>query len=35
VASLDTPIPVTEDLEKQIYWPKQRLPEMVRQLLEY
>lgn len=35
VASLDTPIPFSPDLEKQIYWPVERLPEKVRELLAY
>ena len=35
VASLDTPIPANDQLEKEIYWPKKRLPERVRQLLAY
>ncbi|NOX37102.1 MAG: dehydrogenase [Calditrichaeota bacterium] len=35
VASLDTPIPASDWLEKQVYWPKIRLPDVVRQLLAY
>lgn len=35
VASLDTPIPFSPDLEKQLYWPVERLPEKMRELLEY
>ncbi len=35
LASLDTPIPFNPTLEKHIYWPKDRLPEQLRKLLEY
>ncbi len=35
LASLDTPIPFNPQLEKQIYWPKERLPEKVRELLRF
>ncbi len=34
-ASLDMPIPFSDVFEKHIYWPKDRLPEVVRELLEY
>lgn len=35
VASLDTPIPFSPDLEKHIYWPVERLPKKMRELLAY
>lgn len=35
VASLDIPIPFNPDLEKSIYWPKNRLPQKIRDLLDY
>ncbi len=35
LASLDIPVPFSPDLEKHIYWPKDRLPEALRQLLAY
>jgi len=35
VASLDTPVPFSEQLEKHVFWPKDRLPGIVEQLLNY
>ena len=35
LASLDTPIPFSPLLERNIYWPKDRLPEKIRSLLAY
>jgi 2-oxoisovalerate dehydrogenase E1 component len=35
VASLDIPIPFSEQLERHIYWPKDRLPEVVREVLRF
>ena len=35
VASLDTPIPFSEQLEKQIYLPLNRLPQKMREILEF
>ena len=35
VASLDTPVPFSEQLEKHVFWPRDRLPEVVEQLLRY
>ncbi len=35
VASLDTPVPFSEQLEKHVFWPKDRLPDVVGQLLNY
>ncbi len=35
VASLDTPVPFSEQLEKHVFWPRDRLPEVVEQLLQY
>ncbi len=34
-ASLDTPVPFSKDLEQKIFWPKERLPGMIRKLLEF
>jgi 2-oxoisovalerate dehydrogenase E1 component len=35
LASLDTPIPFNPQLERQIYWPRERLLEKVRALLRF
>ena len=35
VASLDTPVPFSEQLEKHVFWPRDRLPEVIDQLLRY
>ncbi|MCS7081723.1 MAG: dehydrogenase E1 component subunit alpha/beta [Bacteroidetes bacterium] len=35
VASLDTPIPFSENLERHVYWPKDRLPEAVWEVLRF
>jgi len=35
MASMDIPIPFHPDFEREIYWPKERLPERMRELLEF
>ncbi|MCB0264766.1 MAG: hypothetical protein KDH98_16565, partial [Calditrichaeota bacterium] len=35
VASLDMPVPFNPKLEQKIFWAKDRLPEKLRQLLNY
>lgn len=35
MASLDIPTPFSPHLEREIFWPKERLPEKIRYLMEY
>ncbi|RMF58379.1 MAG: dehydrogenase, partial [Calditrichaeota bacterium] len=35
LASLDTPVPFSAYLEQHVYFPKDRLPDKIRELLRY